>query len=218
MFTGIVEEIGTLLQINQTGQSYELMIQAKRVLDDVRVGDSISVNGVCLTVTSFQAGSFAADVVPETLRRTNLSRLRIGFPLNLERAMAANGRFGGHIVSGHIDGTAHIVHKHKEVNALVYTFRPNQSDMLKYIIAKGSVALDGTSLTVMDVAEDHFRVSVIPHTLEQTILRHKDAGDTVNVECDIVGKYIERLMQWQGKPSGTPSRITEQLLADNGFI
>jgi riboflavin synthase len=220
MFTGIIEEIGTLLRMNRQGEAFELTIEASKIIEDVKLGDSISVNGVCLTVTRYQSKQFTVDAVPETVRRTNLSQLRIGSPLNLERAMAAGGRFGGHFVSGHIDGTATITHRMVEGNATVFTFSPGDQSMLKYILPKGSAAIDGISLTVMDVNDSSFRVSMIPHTLDETILKQKQMGDTINLECDMIGKYIERfLLHREDRESRQPkkSRLSEQFLVDNGF-
>jgi riboflavin synthase len=220
MFTGIIEEIGTLLRMTRQGEAYELTIAASKILEDVKLGDSISVNGICLTVTRFHSNQFTVDAVPETIRRTNLAQLRTGSSLNLERAMAAGGRFGGHFVSGHVDGTASMTHRSEEGNAVVFTFSPNDQSILKYILPKGSIAIDGISLTVMDVNDSSFQVSIIPHTLDETILRLKQAGDTVNLECDMIGKYIERFLLYRESREQHPpkkSRLNEQFLVDNGF-
>lgn len=215
MFTGIVEEIGTVGTITKTSASAVLQIKCSEILTDIHLGDSIAVNGVCLTATSFDHTGFSADVMHETLDRSSLGHLRPGSHVNLERAMAAGGRFGGHIVSGHIDGTGRIVKLEKDANAVWYTISCADS-LLRYIIEKGSIAIDGISLTVAKVGAGHFSVSIIPHTLSETILAEKRAGDTVNLENDCIGKYVERLMQFQ-EPQRTESKITEAFLMQNGF-
>ncbi len=219
MFTGIVEEVGKLVRLDRQGEAFQLTFDARVILDDVKLGDSISVNGICLTVTHFSSHSFTVDAVPETVRRTNLSRLNRGSTVNLERAMKANGRFGGHFVSGHIDGTATITHRTVEENAVVFTCSLDDVKMLKYIIPKGSVALDGISLTVMGIDQTGFQVSVIPHTMEQTTLLSKQKGDKINIECDMIGKYIEKFFSHQVEQNKhTSSRLDERFLVDNGFM
>lgn len=193
MFTGIVEEVGALRSARKGARSAVLDIGARTVLEDAQVGDSIAVNGVCLTVTSLSADGFTADVMHETLRRSSLGTLRPGAPVNLERALPANGRFGGHIVSGHIDGTGVVRSASRDDNAVWYRIRAAR-DVLRYVVEKGSVAIDGISLTVASVSPDDFCVSVIPHTVAHTALSGKRAGDTVNLECDVVGKYVEKLL------------------------
>ena len=193
MFTGIIEEIGTVKKISLGGKSGSLEIGAKKVLEGTVVGDSIAVNGVCLTVTGMNSSSFTADVMAETVRRSSLGSLSVGSGVNLERAMAANGRFGGHIVSGHIDGTGTISRLVREENA-VWVHVKTSAEILRLIAEKGSIAIDGISLTVARVNETEFAVSVIPHTAEETTLLSKKAGDTVNLENDIVGKYVEKLL------------------------
>lgn len=194
MFTGIVEETGTVRNLDLAGSSGELQIRADKVLAGTRVGDSIAVNGVCLTVTRLTPEGFTADVMAETVRRSSLGQLRAGDRVNLERAMAADGRFGGHIVAGHIDGVGTIRAAVPEGNAVWITIdAPPQ--ILRYIVEKGSIAIDGISLTVAYVDESVFKVSVIPHTAAETTLLSKKAGDIVNLENDIVGKYIEKLMR-----------------------
>ena len=215
MFTGIIEEIGTVRRIEHGAKGARLTIQAKTVLEDTRIGDSIATNGVCLTVVSMTGDSFSADVMAESLRRSSLGTLQGGSPVNLERAMAANGRFGGHIVSGHIDGTGTIAALRKDDNAVWYTVK-TPAPLLRYIVEKGSVTIDGISLTVASVEPDRFSVSVIPHTAAVTILGLKRPGDVVNLETDIVGKYVEKLLQ--PEPSAQPqSKITLEFLAENGF-
>ena len=215
MFTGIVEEVGTVRTVQRTGTSSFIEIQAKKVLEDVHLGDSIAVNGVCLTVTSFTSDSFRADVMNETLSRSSLGTLKNGSPVDLERAMAAGGRFGGHIVSGHIDGTGTITDIKKDGIAHWYTVSA-PAEILRYIVEKGSIAIDGISLTVAKVTETSFSVSIIPHTAAETVLSYKKPGDIVNLENDIIGKYIEKLMQ-PAPAEKTESGITMEFLAKNGF-
>ena len=222
MFTGIVEEIGTLKAVQKGRHSAVLRIQAKKILEDVHIGDSIAVNGICLTVTEFSPNEFAADVMHETLDRTNLGQLQQGSPVNLERAMAANGRFGGHIVSGHVDGVGTISSITRDDNAIWYTISA-APEILRYIVEKGSITIDGTSLTVARVSHKDFAISAIPHTVAVTILGKKKVGDKVNLENDIIGKYVEKLMLG-GQSSQTvaasepkKSGITMEFLAANGF-
>lgn len=212
MFTGIIEETGELKSINRSSNSAVLTIGAKTVLEDIHLGDSIAVNGLCLTVVRFDKNSFSADVMPESLKRSSLGSLKTGNLVNLERAMPANGRFGGHIVAGHIDGTGIISSIRKDSNAVWYTIKTEQS-ILKYIVEKGSVAIDGISLTVAEVGSDSFSVSVIPHTAENTILPTKRTGDMVNLENDCIGKYVEKLMGADNANGG----ITREYLAKFGF-
>lgn len=231
MFTGIVEETGTVKQIRRGAASAVLTVAADRVLTDVALGDSIAVNGVCLTVTEFSRNEFSADVMHETLDRSSLGALKAGSTVNLERAMKADGRFGGHIVSGHIDGTGTVSDIRKDDNAVWYRIRASGS-ILRYIVEKGSIAIDGISLTVAALDGDSFSVSVIPHTAANTTLSSKKKGDTVNLENDIIGKYVERLMQpgvgvYGAKGHGAVSPgasgkaqsggITESFLIENGF-
>lgn len=217
MFTGLIEEIGIMESAAKGEKSMKLTIRAKKVLENVRLGDSISTNGVCLTVASFTSSSFTVDVMPETMRKTNLGKLQKGSPVNLERALKLSDRLGGHIVSGHIDGTGTIKEYKDEDNATWLTVETT-SEVIKYIIPKGSVAIDGTSLTVVDTDKNSFRVSLIPVTKEETILLKKKAGDEVNLECDIVGKYIERFLAFKGDEKQETSRIDMKFLADNGFL
>lgn len=220
MFTGLVEEIGEMRQIGRKGEAMVLSISALRIMDDLKLGDSVAVNGVCLTATSIGKGLFSVDVMPETYRNTNLKELQGGSKVNLERAMAANARFGGHIVQGHVDGTGTIRSVHTDQNAVVYEIAPSNLDLFKYIIPKGSVTLDGISLTVVKVNETSFTVSIIPHTLAETVLAFKKSGDTVNIENDILGKYIDHLLHYgsQGAASKTSSRgISRDYLSEHGF-
>ena len=210
MFTGIVEEVGTIRRLTETPNRCELELTASAVLEDTKIGDSIAVNGVCLTVVHIGSDWFTADVMPETLRRSNLGQLKSGSVVNLERAMAANGRFGGHIVAGHIDGTGKIQSMQSEGNAILVTIQA-ESALLRYIVEKGSIAIDGISLTVAKVTHDSFTVSLIPHTGKETTLLQHRPGEYVNLETDMIGKYIEKLMQ--PKENG----MTMDLLRENGF-
>lgn len=212
MFTGIIEEIGVINSIGKGSASAVLTINASTVLEDVHLGDSIAVNGVCLTVTGFSGSSFTADVMHETLNRSSLGSLRTGSKVNLERAMSANGRFGGHIVSGHIDGTGKITDIKRDDNAVWYTISAN-SDILRLIVEKGSVAIDGISLTVAYVDERCFKVSIIPHTLDKTTLALMKKTDIVNLENDCIGKYVEKLVG----PYKKTGSITREFLLQNGF-
>lgn len=215
MFTGIVEEIGRVEQIQRGRQSAVLTIQAKMVLEGTKIGDSIAVNGVCLTVTELLTGQFSADVMHETLDRSALAGLRRGSAVNLERAMAADGRFGGHIVSGHIDGTGRVTQIRKDDNAVWYTIQ-TAPQVLRYIVEKGSITIDGISLTVARVEPDSFSISAIPHTVAQTVLRDRKEGDLVNLENDIIGKYVEKLLT-PAPESQTSGGITLDFLARHGF-
>lgn len=213
MFTGIIEEIGVVEGIERSGPAAQLTVRASAVLGDVRNGDSISTNGVCLTVVRFTKDTFTADVMPETLRYSNLGALKKGSLVNLERAMSVGSRFGGHIVSGHIDGVGVIRALRQEGNATWMTVEPPEA-LLRYIIQKGSIAMDGTSLTVAQLEGAAFSVSIIPVTKDETILLKKRVGDEVNLECDLVGKYVERLLQFAPEKK---SSMTMDFLKENGF-
>lgn len=218
MFTGIIEETGTIRKVISGSISGSIEIQASKVLEGTNIGDSIAVNGVCLTVTSIRGGSFTADVMAETLRRTNLGSLKAGSAVNLERAMAADGRFGGHIVSGHIDGTGTVETITPEGNA-VWVSITCATGILRLIVEKGSICIDGISLTVAYVDDTRFKVSIIPHTGEQTTLLKRKPGDHVNLENDVVGKYVEKLLTPYTK-AGEPesgSGITLDFLSKYGF-
>ena len=224
MFTGIIEEIGTVRKIVRKGQTLVLTIEAKKVLSDVHIGDSIAVNGVCLTVVDFDSSTLSMDVMPETFRQTNLSALEPGSRVNLERAMSPQGRFGGHIVQGHIDCTGVIVSRTPEENAVVFTIKPERKEIARYIIDRGSIAVDGISLTVVHCDGETFKVSIIPHTLSQTILNEKKPGSTVNLEADLLGKYIDHFLRRLGDSPLTEKRpaeqggITKTFLAEHGFV
>lgn len=212
MFTGIVEEMGRVHGVKKGAKSAVLSIEGRVVFDDIHLGDSIAVNGVCLTVTGFAGTVFSADVMNETLQRSSLGALRPDSPVNLERAMAANGRFGGHIVSGHIDGTGVITRIQPEDNAIWYTVACDPK-LMRYIVEKGSITIDGISLTVAKLDRSSFSVSIIPHTASVTVLGRKKVRDVVNLENDILGKYVERLLSAPPQDSA----LTMEFLAKNGF-
>lgn len=228
MFTGIIEEVGTIESIKKGANSAVITIRADKVMEDLKLGDSVAMNGVCLTAASISGHSYSVDVMHETLNRTNLGELKGGSRVNLERAMQANGRFGGHIVAGHVDGTGRIRSMRKDDNAVWITV-DTSSEVLKYIIDKGSITIDGISLTVARVDNRSFSVSVIPHTGVNTTLLEKKAGDTVNLENDMVGKYVEKLLACgvsygggaadsaQENAAGSSSGITMEFLMENGF-
>lgn len=197
MFTGIVEEVGVIKKLERISpQAVELTVAATKVISDVSVGDSISVNGICLTVTSFSAEDFVMDVMPETIQATSLNMLEVGSQVNLERSMPADGRFGGHFVSGHIDSVGHIVTKTSEENAIYYEIRLPK-EFTKFILMKGSIAVDGISLTVFGRSDDSFTISLIPHTVTETILGAKGVGDIVNIEYDMFAKYVDQMFEQQ---------------------
>jgi riboflavin synthase len=223
MFTGLIEEIGTIRRIYRQGQAMIITVAASRIMDDVKLGDSIAVNGVCLTVIDYDKSSFSVDVMPETFRHTNLSTLSPGSRVNLERAMSAQGRFGGHLVQGHVDTPALIRERYAEENAVVFQIEPERKTLFRYIMPQGSITVDGISLTVVNTNETSFSVSIVPHTLAQTVLHDKKPGDSVNLECDVLGKYIERLLSFgiaphQGESLAKKSGLTESFLAENGFL
>ncbi|MPW26775.1 riboflavin synthase [Alkalibaculum sp. M08DMB] len=212
MFTGLVEDIGIVKSITKSVRSAKITIISDFILEDVKLGDSICTNGVCLTVTNLNNKEFSVDVMPETIRNSNLKNLSSGSKVNLERALKASDRLGGHIVSGHIDGIGTIRSFKEEENATWISIASEES-ILKYIVKRGSIAIDGTSLTVAYVDDQVFKVSIIPHTKEKTILLNKKVGDEVNLECDVIGKYIEKLTFHNEKKT-----IDVNFLSDNGFI
>jgi riboflavin synthase len=217
MFTGIIEELGVVENLQRSGESFVLSISAKKILDDVHLGDSIAVNGVCLTVTSFSSNHFTVDVMPETVKASSLRSLKRGVKVNLERAMAAGGRFGGHFVSGHIDGTGIIKSKKQVENAIYYEIEASP-DILRYVIGRGSIAVDGTSLTVFGVTDETFTLSLIPHTLSESIIGLKESGDIVNLECDMIGKYVGHFITSSQSNKKSPSGISASFLEENGFL
>lgn len=215
MFTGIIEEVGTIKQIQKGTHSAILQIHANRVLYGLKIGDSVAVNGVCLTVTKIQSQCFHADVMHETLNRSALSSLTIGSYVNLERAMPANGRFDGHIVAGHVDDIGKIIDIKRDDNAIWYTIEAAPS-IMRYIVEKGSIAIDGISLTIARLSENSFSVSIIPHTAHVTTLGKRKIGDAVNLENDIIGKYVEKFLN---PPVSKPAKstMTRDWLLQHGF-
>ncbi|HWO76674.1 MAG TPA: riboflavin synthase [Bacillus sp. (in: firmicutes)] len=216
MFTGIVEEIGTIREIKQGKEAMTLTIQAKITMEDIHLGDSYSINGVCLTVTSFTKDQFTVDVMPETFHNTALSKLKVGSPINIERAMAANGRFGGHFVSGHVDGVGTIVGRTERSNAIYLNIQVPEH-IEQFLIHRGSVTLDGTSLTIFSIEGNVITVSLIPHTAHVTILGGKKIGDLINVEADMLAKYIASLLNNRSQQKEKKG-ITLSFLNQHGFL
>ena len=225
MFTGLIEETGSILNIRLGSKSTSVSIKASKVLEDANIGDSIAVNGICLTVTSKSADSFTADVMPETIKRTNLHRLTKGSKVNLERALKLGDRLGGHMVSGHIDITGEIIKITPDENAVLIEIGLSEN-LLPYIIEKGSVSIDGISLTVARVTKRSFIVSVIPHTKKMTTLEKAMPGQMVNIECDMIGKYIQSFFanshlistNYTDDKETEPSKLDMGFLASNGFL
>lgn len=218
MFTGIIEEIGKIKSSSRKGNSIELSLEASKVLGDVKLGDSIAVNGICLTVTSFTKSSFTADVMPETMSRTNLASLSNGARVNMERALRMGDRLGGHMLSGHIDGLGEIVGNKADDNAIWVTIA-TPKNILKYIIEKGSIAIDGISLTVAYVDEKVFKVSIIPHTQGETTLTSLKIGSKVNLENDLTAKYIEKfIFHKDDEAKEKKSSLSMDMLMENGFL
>lgn len=219
MFTGLVEEVGTMTGIRRQGEAMSLSIAAKYIMAGVQLGDSIAVNGVCLTVTHFTKEQFTVDVIPQTYRNSNLKNLKSGSKVNLERAMLAGARFGGHIVQGHVDGIGVITGLQRDGNAYVYEIKPNTRDIFKFLLPKGSITVDGISLTVSDVGEDKFTISIIPHTRAETVLQYKAVGDTVNLESDIIGKYVAHLLHFKDSSvAEREGKVNESFLMEHGFV
>lgn len=217
MFTGLVEELGRVKSIARGSQSVRLTITASTVLQGVKLGDSIAVNGTCLTVTQYNSDSFSADVMPETVDHTVLASLQAGDNVNLERCLQVGERLGGHIVSGHVDDVGIIVAKDKKDIAIIVRITA-KSHIIRYIVPKGSIAIDGVSLTVVEVGDDWFTVSLIPHTAGRTTIGLKAPGQKVNLEVDIIGKYVERLLSYTMPKADRSTTITTDFLQQNGFI
>ncbi len=215
MFTGLIEDVGTIRELRHGASSVQLTVATALPMDEIALGDSIAVNGICLTVIRHGSGVFVADVSPETLDCTNLGALAPGSQVNLERALQLSGRLGGHLVSGHVDDVATVVERRQDGNAVRFTFRL-AAHTLRYVVAKGSITIDGISLTVNDVTEDTFSVAIIPHSLEQTTLKNVQVGGRVNIETDIIARYIEKLLG-QGAVAQEGS-LTLEHLAQNGFM
>ena len=217
MFTGLVAELGTVQRLARQGNSYHLTVGAQKVLQNLKIGDSVAVNGACLTVVRMDEGGFTADVMPETVRLTNIGSLQPGSKVNLERTLRLCDGLDGHIVSGHVEGLGTISEQRPEGIAVVVTIA-TPPELLKYIIKKGSIAIDGISLTVTEVTDTGFSVSLIPHTAKETTLGCKMVGDSVNLETDILGKYVERMLTWQQKPEGKADTLNMNTLLENGFV
>lgn len=217
MFTGIIEEVGTVSNINKTTKQSRLTVSANLVLENLKIGDSIAVNGVCLTVISFDQKGFCVDVMNETIQRTAYLQLKVNSHVNLERAMQLNGRLGGHLVSGHVDGTGTIIQIKKDLNATRYTIQ-TAPVLLKYIVEKGSIAIDGISLTVVSVNESSFDVSLIPHTMQVTTMAYKKVNDLVNLENDLIAKYVEKWrFNYQSDEPNKQNLINQDFLKKHGF-
>lgn len=217
MFTGLIEEVGIIKSVRKNSNYASIEIKAKKVLEGLKIGDSISTNGVCLTVTEFTSETFTVDIMPESIKRSNLKDIKYGSRVNLERAMKLGDRFGGHIVSGHIDGVG-LVKSYKNDGNAVWIEVEVGRDIIKYIVFKGSITLDGASVTVAEVEEDSFKVSIIPLTGEETNLLEKKVGDSINVECDLVGKYIENILNPFIEQNSLKTKIDENFLEKNGFL
>ena len=216
MFTGIIEEVGVVENITFNERVSKISILATEVLKDTKIGDSISTNGICLTVTEISSNGYKADIMGETIKRSNLRELKKGSKVNLERALTINSRLGGHMVSGHIDGVGKIDNIQKDDIATWFTIIASK-EILKYVVEKGSIAIDGVSLTVAYVDNKCFKVSIIPHTSEETTLSRKEKFDVINIECDVIGKYVEKILNGTCQKSDKSS-VNEQFLIDNGFI
>ncbi|MBN2644752.1 MAG: riboflavin synthase [Desulfuromonadaceae bacterium] len=213
MFTGLIEDLGEVRALRQQGGSTRICLATHLPMEEIALGDSIAVNGVCLTVVEWGGGTFSADVSPETLQRSNLGLLRAGSAVNLERALRLSDRLGGHLVSGHIDACAVVRQRATDGNAIRFSFDLDAA-ALRYVVEKGSVAIDGISLTVNQVTNDGFSVAVIPHSLAKTTLQHYGVGSRVNVETDLIGRYVEKLI---GRGTQTGG-LTLETLARNGFV
>lgn len=220
MFTGLIEELGTVRRISSSGDGTDIVIAAKKVISDLKIGDSIAVNGPCLTATAVEKDNFTAWAMPETQQKTNLKHLTVGSPVNLERAMTLNGRLGGHLVSGHVDAVINLVGREPRGGSIIFTFEAPEH-LMRYIIPKGSVSLDGVSLTVIDVDETRFSVGLIPHTAGETTLGRRESGTPVNLEVDLIGKYVEKMLaprQAGEQGSKSKSNLTMSMLMEKGYL
>ena len=217
MFTGIIEEIGVVKEFKKSANNASIIVECEKILEDIKLGDSISINGVCQTVTNFDKSSFSAQISAETLDVTTFSSLKTGTNVNLERALTLSRRLGGHIVSGHVDGIAKVrkINKHADFYDLSIKL---QIDLKKYVVKKGSITVNGISLTVSDVADDEFKIAIIPHTFENTSLKNLNSGDFVNIEVDILAKYVEKLLSTDNNKDKVNSKINENFLTENGFF
>jgi riboflavin synthase, alpha subunit len=223
MFTGIIEAVGKVADIERAGDAIRLSVTTAKVAEDVAIGDSVAINGVCLTVTEINAPRVTFDAVFETMRKTTLGSLQVGDSVNLERSLPVGGRLGGHIVQGHVDGTGRIA-SIRPVGNSWFVYVDASPELMRYIVTKGSVALDGISLTVAESEDRTFALSIIPHTWDNTTLHEKHAGDAVNIECDILGKYVEKMLGGYGIEAGENGRdrsgagVTMDLLARSGYV
>ncbi len=217
MFTGIVQEVGTLKRKVKTSDKYKLVIEVEDFLDEVSIGDSIAVNGVCLTVVKFNSNTFTVDVMPETVKSTNIDDVYNGAPLNLEKSLQPYNFMGGHIVSGHVDGTGKIQSIKKENNSRLLNIKISE-EITQYIVDKGSIALNGISLTIAELKDNSITVSIIPETWNSTNFQSLKTGDKLNIEVDIVGKYVDKLMNKKEEEKEKKEKITKDLLRENGFI
>ncbi len=217
MFTGIVEEMGAVTSVEKTLAGTRMTILASAVLGDLKIGDSVSVNGTCLTVVAKDERNFSVEVSPETLLVTTLGLLIAGAPVNLERAMKLNERIGGHLVSGHVDGVGTIRRRHQDGNAIFFTIEAPH-EILRYCVVKGSITVDGISLTINDVTDRGFSVAIIPHTAKATTFGLKQVGETVNLESDLIGKYVERLLQERSQLPKTAPIIDKEYLQKRGLV
>jgi len=217
MFCGIVEEMGAVTSMEKTLAGMRMTILASTVMGDLKIGDSISVNGTCLTVVTRGERDFAVEVSPETLSVTTLGHLTAGAPVNLERAMKLNERIGGHLVAGHVDGVGTIRGRRQEGNAIFFTIEA-PSEILRYCVVKGSITVDGISLTVNEISDHSFSVAIIPHTAKVTTLGLKQVNDTVNLESDLIGKYVERLLQERSQLPKSSVVIDKDYLQKRGLI
>ncbi len=215
MFTGLIEDLGRLRELRLGGSQAQLIVATNLPMTELSLGESIAVNGVCLTVTAYGEGAFTADVSPETLDCTSLGRLSRGSRVNLERALRLSDRLGGHLVSGHVDGLAKISDLYRDGNAWRFTFQAD-AGVMDFLVAKGSVAIDGISLTINEVSEESFSLAIIPHTLSLTTLQDRKVGDVVNVETDLIGKYVARFLRHGA--SEKPQGVTMDVLAKHGFL
>jgi len=213
MFTGIVEELGTVIECNKSGNGFDLIIDCKTVLENTQLGDSIAVNGVCLTVTNMQAKQFTAGLAPETLKRTNLGSLSQGSKVNLERSVTPSTRMGGHFVQGHVDTTG-VIKSFKKDNDALWVAVTVPAELMRYIVTKGYITIDGTSLTVVDTGPDWFNVTLVAYTQSHIVLPTKATGDEVNIEVDVLGKYVERLIAHNNQPT---SNVSAEFLKENGY-
>ncbi len=213
MFTGLVEEIGEIARYTKTGNGSRLLVNCELVLRDIEPGASVAVNGLCLTAAEITDSGFHADVMPESIRRSSLSSLQQGARVNLERAMPADGRFGGHFMTGHIDGVGRVVSREREQNADLFAIAAEPPEM-RYLVKKGSVSIDGISLTVAEIEKEHFWVSIVPHTLNNTTLKYLTPGDLVNIETDLIGKYVRKFFEESDEDN---PNLNIELLKNSGF-